>query len=78
MGLLKVAGRPLTWLASLAHLKHVRLHGVLQFLKNYERVHGIKRDQLKWGDELEYGIFLVDPKLKTAKLSMRGVEVRRY
>lgn len=74
MGLLSV-GKPFSWSDARDHRKYVRDHGVVQFLKTYERVKDITNDELLWGDEVEYGIFKVDPKFKTVKLSLRGAEI---
>ncbi|KAJ1448288.1 glutamate-cysteine ligase-domain-containing protein [Pelagophyceae sp. CCMP2097] len=75
MGVLTV-GEPLSWEDSQEHLKYVRSHGVLQFLATYERHKGIRRDELLYGDEIEYGIFRMDALNKTSMLSLRGAEVR--
>ncbi|OQR93434.1 glutamate-cysteine ligase catalytic subunit [Achlya hypogyna] len=74
MGLL-VVGTPLRWEDALPWLHHVRRNGIQQFLETYHRVKDIRGDVLKWGDELEYGIFELDPETKTARLSLRGSEV---
>lgn len=36
----------------------------------------LKGDDLLWGDEIEYGVFHVDPEKKEIKLSLRAKEVR--
>ncbi|RHY35780.1 hypothetical protein DYB25_010711 [Aphanomyces astaci] len=74
MGFL-VAGTPLPWEDALEWLNHVRHNGILQFLETYHRVKDISGDVLKWGDELEYGIFVLDDETKTAKLSLRATEI---
>ncbi|KDO31647.1 hypothetical protein SPRG_03567 [Saprolegnia parasitica CBS 223.65] len=76
MGLL-VVGTPLPWDDALQWLKHVRRNGILQFLETYHRVKDIRGDVLKWGDELEYGIFELDHDEKTVRLSLRGSEILR-
>ena len=58
MGLLKV-GQPMTWEEAKRHLKYVREHGVLQFLISYEQMKGLVKPELKWGEEIECGIFKV-------------------
>ena len=35
----------------------------------------LKGDELLWGDEIEYGIFHVDPKAKKIRLSLRAKNV---
>ncbi|KAJ0408921.1 hypothetical protein ATCC90586_005958 [Pythium insidiosum] len=74
MGLL-VEGSPMDWDEALDWLEHVRTHGIDQFLHIYHRVKDIQGDELKWGDELEYGIFKMDAAHRQPKLSLRGAEV---
>ncbi|KAF0702799.1 Aste57867_7749 [Aphanomyces stellatus] len=74
MGLL-VVGTPLPWENALEWLNHVRRNGILQFLETYHRVKDISGDVLKWGDELEYGIFVLDPETKTLKISLRATDI---
>lgn len=54
-------GRPLTWEESLEreHLQYVREHGVLQFLSTYDALKTMVKPELKWGEEMEFGIFKV-------------------
>mmetsp|Transcript_4773 Transcript_4773/g.7223 ORF Transcript_4773/g.7223 Transcript_4773/m.7223 type:complete len:774 (+) Transcript_4773:57-2378(+) len=72
MGLLKNAGKPLTWEEAANQRSYVREHGIIQFLKTYYRVKDTCCQELLWGDELEYGIFIVDKESKNIKLSCRG------
>ncbi len=58
MGLLS-EGEPLSWPETHALAKHVRKHGVTQFISLYERLKDRKGDVLKWGDEVEYFIVKV-------------------
>ena len=51
MGFLEI-GSPIPWAESLAHLKYVRRHGVLQFISTYNRLKSRTNDVLKWGDEV--------------------------
>ncbi|RLN95653.1 hypothetical protein BBJ28_00007437 [Nothophytophthora sp. Chile5] len=74
MGLL-VEGSPLDWADALAWLQHVRTQGIDQFLHIYDRVKGIEGDELKWGDELEYGVFHMDAAARKARLALRGAEI---
>ncbi|GAB9463773.1 Glutamate-cysteine ligase catalytic subunit [Globisporangium polare] len=74
MGLL-VEGSPLEWDDALDWLEHVRAHGIDQFLHIYNRVKDIEGDVLKWGDELEYGVFKMDARTRQARLSLRGAEI---
>lgn len=57
MGLLSV-GKPFSWSDARDHRKYVRDHGVVQFLKTYERVKDITNDELLWGDEVNYVLVL--------------------
>lgn len=74
MGLL-VEGSPLDWEDAVAWLEHVRAHGIDQFLHIYRRVKDIEGDELKWGDELEYGVFRMDAARRAPLLSLRGAEI---
>lgn len=74
MGLL-VEGSPLDWDEALDWLAHVRAHGIDQFLHIYQRVKDIEGDALKWGDELEYGVFKLDARTRVPRLSLRGAEI---
>uniref|UniRef100_H3G7E8 Glutamate--cysteine ligase n=1 Tax=Phytophthora ramorum TaxID=164328 RepID=H3G7E8_PHYRM len=76
MGLL-VEGSPLDWPDALQWLQHVRTQGIDQFLHTYNRVKDIEGDELKWGDELEYGVFHMDKGAKRARLALRGAEILR-
>lgn len=74
MGLLKV-GTPLPWDKSKKNSRYIRNAGVRQFVNTYRRVKDLKGDELLWGDEIEYGIFCLDPGTKKIRLSLRGKEV---
>ncbi|TDH72620.1 hypothetical protein CCR75_004293 [Bremia lactucae] len=76
MGLL-VEGSSLDWPEALEWLQHVRAQGIDQFLHTYNRVKDIEGDELKWGDELEYGVFQMDKETKHARLALRGAEILR-
>ena len=73
-GLLKV-GVPKTWVDSKKDLGYIRNAGVRQFISTYNRVKDLKGDELLWGDEIEYGIFHLDPETKKVRLSLRAKEV---
>ena len=47
-----------------------------QFIATYNRVKDLKGDELLWGDEVEYGIFVLDEQNKQIRLSLRAKEVR--
>jgi len=74
MGLLKV-GVPKTWDESKKDLGYIRKAGIRQFVSTYNRVKDLKGDELLWGDEIEYGIFHVDPETKQIRLSLRAKNV---
>ncbi|CAM9636627.1 unnamed protein product [Chrysoparadoxa australica] len=74
MGLLTV-GKPLSWDESAPHRNYVREHGVKQLINTYNRIKDSCCEELLWGDELEYGVFVVDHEAKTVKLSLRGGEM---
>jgi glutamate--cysteine ligase catalytic subunit len=56
-------------------LNFIRNHGITQFLNIWRRVKDLQGDELKFGDEVECGVFVVDDEKKTVKLSIRGAEV---
>mmetsp|Transcript_25100 Transcript_25100/g.69237 ORF Transcript_25100/g.69237 Transcript_25100/m.69237 type:complete len:117 (+) Transcript_25100:223-573(+) len=74
MGLLKV-GVPKSWDDAKPHLEYVRKAGIRQFVSTYNRVKDLKGDELLWGDEIEYGIFQLDPETKKIRLSLRAKDV---
>ena len=74
LGLLKV-GKPKTWENSKKDLGYIRKAGVKQFISTYNRVKDLRGDELLWGDEIEYGIFKIDPTNKKTRLSLRAKEV---
>ncbi|EED90774.1 glutamate-cysteine ligase, partial [Thalassiosira pseudonana CCMP1335] len=73
-GLLKV-GTPQPWPTSKRNLNYVREAGVRQFISTYNRVKDLKGDDLVWGDEIEYGIFVLDDENKKVRLSLRAKEI---
>ncbi|XP_034183692.2 glutamate--cysteine ligase isoform X1 [Osmia lignaria lignaria] len=74
MGLLS-EGSPLSWEETKNLADHVRKHGVIQFINLYKRLRDRQGDVLKWGDEVEYMLVKFDDEAKTAKLSLRAVEI---
>lgn len=75
MGLLKI-GAPIPWEESKKYLHYVRQHGVQQFLNTWLRVRDITGDTLKYGEEIEVGIFIIDYEAGTIRLSIRAPEIR--
>ena len=74
MGLL-VEGKPLLPEELKQYLKYIRQHGVLQFLNIWKRLKDVENDELKFGDEIECGILVLDKESKTVKISVRAAEV---
>jgi len=74
MGLLKV-GVPKNWEDSKKNLSYIRNAGVRQFISTYNRVKDLRGDELLWGDEIEYGVFHVDPETKKVRLALRAKEI---
>lgn len=74
MGLL-VDGQPLPPEDLKLYHAYIRKHGIQQFINTWRRLKDVQNDELKFGDEIECGIFAVDPEQRTAKLSIRGAEV---
>ena len=68
-------GVPQPWEKSKKNLNYVREAGVRQFISTYKRVKDLKGDELLWGDEVEYGIFVLDEENKKIRLSLRAKEV---
>lgn len=54
---------------------YIRVHGITQFLHTWERVKDVQNDELRFGDEIECGLVVVDDKKKTVKISVRSAEV---
>ncbi|KAK3602244.1 hypothetical protein CHS0354_034479 [Potamilus streckersoni] len=74
MGLL-TEGSPLSWEETKAYADHVRQHGVIQFLKQYNKLKERTKDCLYWGDEVEYMLVKFDHQNKKAVLLLHGSEV---
>lgn len=75
MGLL-TEGKAFNAEQTAATSSYVREHGITQFLSTWRRVKDIHDDELKFGDEIECGVFMVNHEEKTVKLSIRSAEVR--
>jgi len=76
MGLL-TEGEPLSSEETTKISGYIREHGVTQFLNTWRRVKDIVNDELKYGDEIECGIYVVDENTKSVKLSVRSAELRK-
>ena len=57
MGLLTV-GKALTAEETARVSQYIREHGINQFLSTWNRVKDVTNDELKFGDEVECGIFI--------------------
>ena len=68
-------GVPKSWDDSKKNLSYIRSAGTRQFVSTYNRVKDLKGDELMWGDEIEYGVFQIDPETKKVRLSLRAKEV---
>lgn len=68
---------PKSWDESKKDLAYIRKAGVRQFISTYNRVKGLKGDELMFGDEIEYGIFKLDHQSKKVRLSLRAKQVRQ-
>ena len=51
MGLL-TEGTPLSWEETKQYAQHVRHHGILQFINQYNKLKDRSNDCLRWGDEV--------------------------
>jgi glutamate--cysteine ligase catalytic subunit len=38
----------------------------------------LQGDELLWGDEIEYGVFILDHEQRKVRLSLRAKQVRRW
>ena len=76
MGFLS-SGQPFDWHASRESrvIEYIRKHGIEQFLMMWEKVKGIDHDELKWGDEIEYGIYVINLVAGTVHCSLRGSDI---
>jgi len=75
MGLLTI-GKALSPEETFALSAYIREHGITQFLCTWARVKDIHDDELRYGDEIECGIFVVDPVHKTIKIVLKSAEKR--
>jgi glutamate--cysteine ligase catalytic subunit len=75
---LLVEGDALSPAETAAVAQYVREHGINQFLNTWHRVKDIQNDELKFGDEIECGVLVIDDDNKTVKLSIRSKEVCQF
>ncbi|PIA19231.1 GCS-domain-containing protein [Coemansia reversa NRRL 1564] len=74
MGLLSL-GTPLPWEQAKNLANEVRKHGIEQFLHIWRSMKDREKDQLLWGDEIEYMLISLDHSRRSARLSQRGHEL---
>ena len=70
---------PLDWESPKKYLNYIREHGIEQFLSCYHIVKNREGDHLRWGDEIEYGVFHLngsdaDPQRKP-QVSLRSADI---
>ncbi|KAI9007113.1 glutamate-cysteine ligase-domain-containing protein [Gaertneriomyces semiglobifer] len=69
MGLLSL-GTPLPWEEAKEYADHVRQHGIQQFINTWNRVKARRKDNLLWGDEVEYVVVHFDDSNEKVKVSL--------
>jgi len=74
MGLL-TTGRPLGWWDAQPHLDYVREHGIEQFVNVFCATRDRQGDVLKWGDEIEYTLLVLNESERCTYLSLRAPQV---
>jgi glutamate--cysteine ligase catalytic subunit len=74
MGLLSL-GTPLDWDEAQDYLSHVKAEGILQFLNIWNKVKTRVRDELIWGDEIEYMLVVFDHSQKKVRLVIDAQEL---
>ena len=74
MGLLSL-GTPLDWDDASMYLEYVKEQGILQFLNIWNKVKTRTRDQLIWGDEIEYILVVFDSQERKVKVSLDAQEL---
>ena len=60
---------------ALPWLRHVRTHGILQFLAIHDERKDESTDELCWGDEIEYQLVWLDEEEKKCRVCLRAPEV---
>jgi len=76
MGFLEVQGRKMTYdeYKSKEMIRKYKLNGLLQFLNIYNahKNRFIKKEDLHWGEEMEYTVFMLDQSMRKAWLADQG------
>lgn len=57
MGLLS-EGSPLSWEETKKYAQHVRHHGILQFINQFNKLKDRSNDCLRWGDEVGLPVYI--------------------
>lgn len=70
---------PLQWNEAMDKLQYVRDHGIDQFVNVFKMAKGIHGDSLRWGDEIEHGVFRLvgspADEHRTVQVSLRSPEI---
>ena len=77
MGFLSIQGGVLTYSQYKDQIETYKKHGLMQFVSVYNshKSRLIPLKDLKWGEEMEYQLYVFDEQNKSIKLSNRGPEL---
>ena len=77
MGFLNIQGGVLTYNQYKDKIETYKQHGLMQFASVYNahKERYIPLKDLKWGEEMEYQLYVPDAQNKSIKLSNRGTEL---
>jgi hypothetical protein len=77
MGYLTVKGKLMTFNEYKGHIAEYKIHGIKQFLAlhNAHKDIFIEKENLHWGEEIEYSIFYFDLSSSSVKLSDEGFKL---
>lgn len=77
MGYLTVKGKLMTYSEYKEHIEKYKITGLKQFLNLYaaHKDRFIDKNNLHWGEEMEYCLFYLDPYEKKARLADQGLEL---
>jgi glutamate--cysteine ligase catalytic subunit len=74
MGLL-VLGEPISWRQTALLRYFVKYHGIIQFIKAYNKHKNRKCDRFLWGDEIECLLLHMDDETHTLKAQLRANQI---
>lgn len=76
MGFLTVKTSTLDWEESKAYIDDIKQYGIYQAINLYNKFKGLnkKADELKWGEEIEYEVAMLDHKHKNALIHAEGFQ----